>query len=316
MILPTLEGARTLTHSRMRAFKTCRRKHYYSYILGVRREQSEALRIGSMVHEALDMLKKGFAPADVKDAIDTNYATLIDAANSDEFAIAMTTERAKVTCMVDGWIWRWSETPIEYVASEIAFEIPLRNPTPGGRVSRVYRLAGKADGIATLEDGRLALVEHKTSGESLAADGSYWQRLRIDEQISTYMIAARELGYAVVAVLYDVLRKPSIRLKQSETVAEYAERFMADIYERPDFYFARREIVRLESDLDDMRRELWQIAHEVRLAERNGTHYRNPGACVSPYPCEYLDCCANGTDMIADTPAGMVRVRNLNPELE
>lgn len=65
-----------------------------------------------------------------------------------------------------------------------------------------------------LRDGRLAVMEHKTTGDSIDSGSDYWLRLRIDHQISLYMLAAKELGHDVQTVLYNVIRKPSIAPKQ------------------------------------------------------------------------------------------------------
>ena len=52
------DGRSALTHSRLRCFQTCRRKHFYQYELGLARvdeEQREALYFGSEFHQALDV---------------------------------------------------------------------------------------------------------------------------------------------------------------------------------------------------------------------------------------------------------------------
>lgn len=51
------DGRSILTHSRIKTFQTCRRKHYYRYELGIRRrdeEDSEVLFLGSLMHTALE----------------------------------------------------------------------------------------------------------------------------------------------------------------------------------------------------------------------------------------------------------------------
>jgi len=48
-------GRNTLTHSRIRCFQTCRRKHFYQYEMGVESEdRSDALLFGSLMHVALE----------------------------------------------------------------------------------------------------------------------------------------------------------------------------------------------------------------------------------------------------------------------
>lgn len=51
------DGRDVLTNSRMSDFKTCRRRHYFDYELGIKRtdeEDSEALYIGTLLHKALE----------------------------------------------------------------------------------------------------------------------------------------------------------------------------------------------------------------------------------------------------------------------
>ena len=51
-------GKNVLSHSRIRCFQTCRRKHYYEYELGIERvdaDRKEALFFGSLWHETLDV---------------------------------------------------------------------------------------------------------------------------------------------------------------------------------------------------------------------------------------------------------------------
>lgn len=208
-----INGHAILTNSRIRSFKACRRKHYFEYVLGVRRKPGEALRIGSAVHMALDLLKQGRDLQDVFLAVRDNYAPLIDAADDPEWRAKMEVEQVKVLCLVEGWDWRWQDADFEVVASEIQFDQRIFNPGPGGRWSKKFRLSGKIDAIVRLDDGRLALLEHKTCSEDLSADSKYWQHLKLDQQISLYNIAARNEGHDIETTIYDVIRKPSIAPK-------------------------------------------------------------------------------------------------------
>jgi len=349
-----VRGLDVLTNSRIASFKQCRRKHYFAYHLAVRRAPSEALRIGGAVHMGLDILKSGQKIDHAVRAILDNYATLIADAVDDEYAEALTVECEKCIRLVQGWEWRWSESSIEVVATELGFGVPIINPQTR-RATPIYRLRGKIDAIVRMENGELAILEHKTTGESIDAESDYWKRQRLDSQISLYMIAAKTLGYEVTTVLYDVIHKPTIRPKriaqtdeaglkivldengdrvlksdgmprqsadakkgwtlqtERETVTAYGERLIADIYDRPDYYYARVSVPRLASDLEAMREELWDVQQDIRAAELNNNHYRNSGACMSPYPCEYLDVCSHDTDLHETTPRRVPPSRFLSP---
>lgn len=364
----TSDPKELLTHSRMDAFKTCRRKHQFAYELGLRPvEDARALRMGSAFHAGIEAL----SPAWVDDS--DPHAAMAEVV-SDPLADACAAVRKtyagcpeqfdpywwEIECetilrLVCAYHWRWADS-LTMVAPEKSFRISLLNPATGHE-SKLFDLAGKIDGIVRLEDGRLAVKETKTASDDLGPDSPLWRRLRIDHQISLYIHAARQIGYAVDTVLYDVVRKPSIqptpvplndedgkkivldrdgnrvRTKDGKkfretgsteegyvlqtrpmTPAEWGEKLTADIAERPDFYFARVEIPRLDQDVDEYRSELWDIQQTIRDAQRTGKHYRTVGRNTCPY-CPYFNICSEGQDVTYVAPPGFQFVTNPHPEL-
>jgi hypothetical protein len=192
------------------------------------------------------------------------------------------------------------------------YKSPLFNPVSGS-TSRTFELAGKIDAIAEDENGRLLIVEHKTTSEDISPASDYWPRLSIDGQVSGYYIGAEVMGYEVEYCLYDVIKKPALRpykatpaedLKykkdgmlyancrlEDETPTEYGARLMADIDSRPDYYFARREIVRMQDEMVDYLYDMWGCAREIREAQLSSRWPRNPNACKRYGICEYFPVC-------------------------
>lgn len=196
-----------LTYSRQDCFKTCRKKEWWSYEMRIRPVQdARALRMGSVFHAALEGLANGMALSVVVTIIQEAYRYCPEQFDAMEWAHECET----LTRLVCGYQWRWQNNGLEYIATEKGFDLPLNNPATG-KPTPTFRLAGKIDGIVRLEDGRLAVMEHKTIGEAIDSDAPLWKRLRIDHQISFYVIAARRMGYDVASVLYDVTRKPTIK---------------------------------------------------------------------------------------------------------
>lgn len=73
----------------------------------------------------------------------------------------------------------------------------------------------------------------------------------------------------------------------------YHHRFVDDILSRPTYYYQRRVVPRLDSDLADWAEELWDVSHEISRAERDGRHYKNSDACMTyGRPCDYLSLCS------------------------
>ena len=226
----------TLSASRMTAFLACPRKHYYQYELGLEREESApALRFGSAFHKALEARANGATPEQA-----------YEAAKADK-RLDEPIELAKLYGLLCGYwnAYGGADGPKEQIAKmypecQWTMEIPH---------SRTFQHVGIIDGLATLKDGRLALVEHKTTGEDISPTADYWTRLQFNGQLFLYVLAARANGWDVDTVIYDVIRKPAIRQKTNETAEQYGERLSADCAERPDFYFARREVAVLDSAL-------------------------------------------------------------------
>ena len=336
--LPVLNGNNLLTHSRISCAKSCLRKHHYRYEIGVRRDRdSQPLRMGSAVHVGIDALAQGKDLADALAVATADYDAAPDWCVSDEQVADWMVECEKVRRLIAAYHWRYSEDSPEVLSTEQAFDIPIVNPDTGGS-STVFRFGGKIDKIVRLPDGRVAVMEHKTTGDQIDSASDYWIRLRLDHQITGYYIGAQSLGHDIQTVLYDVIRKPSIAPKkcvkaelaawptyygetqpgeppERETPAMYGARLTQDIGDRPDFYFARREIPRLAADIEEFRAELWQTQQMLRDCQRGGRWFRNTAACLSPYKCDYFELCANGIDPSVDVPSGFVRVSNVHPEL-
>ena len=337
---PARAAKQLLTHSRMACAKACLRKHQYMYELGLRpARESDALSIGRAIHAGLEV----FASAATDDfdaamlgalkAATTGYDVIPDSiADPYEWAI----QRVIVERLVHAYLLRYREDQLDVVATECEFELPLINPDTGAE-SKTFRLAGKIDRVVRQPDGRLAVLETKTTSSSLNDGSDYWPRLRLDSQISIYVHAARQLGFAVETVLYDVIRKPEIsplratppekrkftkegklygnQREADETPDAFAERLSADIASRPDFYFARREIPRLEADLAEAQAEWWQQAQLLRDCHRTGRWFRNTASCLQPYRCPFTEICFTGAHPEQSLPAGFVRVNNIHPEL-
>jgi hypothetical protein len=342
-----------LTHSRQATFKECRRKAWYSYELGLRRiDDSRALRMGSAFHDGIEALGKGEGTDGACSAVRFAYAHCPEQFDLYEWDIECET----ILRLVCAYEWRWLNTPLENVVTEQTFELPLLNPGTNAP-SKFFDLAGKIDGIVRLEDGRLAVKETKTTSDDLSPDSDLWRRLRIDHQISLYIHAARQMGFQVDTVLYDVIRKPSIKptaIPQTDddgvkivldangqrvrtkdgkkwresgdtalgyvlqtrpmTVEEWGDKLTEDITSRPDFYFARVEVPRLDQDVEEYRQELWEIQQALREAQRTGRWYRTVGRhCTF---CPHFDhCSANQKIDPSFPPIGFEIVSDVHPEL-
>jgi len=276
-----------------------------------------------------------------------------------------------------GYLWYWENDPVEVLASEMPFDLPLHAPKVGLPLplAEVVRV-GKFDHIVRWQ-GMVGCMERKSTSRSIASDSDYWDRAKKDTQVSMYALAFRDLiefeGNDILSAagvefsmddrpgntLYDVWHKPTIKpamLTQKETaefiqtgeycgqvfvvtggsgggsvngelmevepgkkgfairetVEMFGARLLADIHTRPEFYYARKEIVRTDQEICKFRSELFNIYEMQRLFDKTGHWYENESQCRATFPCSYIPICFGcGADAVCDgrtTPAGFRRI--------
>lgn len=296
-----------LTFSSTSTFMKCRRNYYLQYELGIRkRHQGEAMRIGSAVHAGLET-------GNSIDAV-RMYDDVPPWVITDDDLRKWYGEGYLALAMVEAWMHHWEGQEIEIVANEDIFDLPLVNPDTR-RHSRKFRVGGKLDKIVKLVDGRHAIMDHKTTSYDISSGADFWKHLRIDRQISMYIVAARRKGIPVDTAYYDVIRKPGIRVRKGEEPREFGIRAYNEMSENHGRYFARQEVPRLDADIEAFERELWSLAGDITEARRHGRWYRNCRACLKPYRCPYLDICGNDVMDVELLPSAFHVVADPHVEL-
>jgi hypothetical protein len=204
-----------LTKSRQSAYRQCPRYHHYTYDLQlepVAAQDDAAMRFGIVGHAALEgWLLAIRAGEDADTAFGSGLADLDRAAvkeRLDDF------EHERAVAVFEGYHARWWDVMehLEVLAVEAEFRDRLRNPATGAP-SRSWDQGGKLDAIVRdRRDGRVWILEHKFTSSDVSPGSSYWQRLRIDSQVSIYHDGAAVLGYPEVAgCIYDVISRPAQR---------------------------------------------------------------------------------------------------------
>jgi hypothetical protein len=95
-----------------------------------------------------------------------------------------------------GYQWYYQNDPVEVLASEVPFELPLKSPKVGMNlpVSEVVRV-GRIDHIIRWQ-GSVCALERKSTSRSIAPDSDYWDKAKKDSQVSQYACAFRDLNLA------------------------------------------------------------------------------------------------------------------------
>ena len=275
-----------LTASRIRCFRDCPRKHRLRYVEGWRAaREPDALALGTAVHAALE---EWWDRANAGKPI---LANALDRLGGLEDPVLV----AKAEAMIAGYHTAWFHDVPKYEVLELEteFVIPLVNPE-SGRASRTWKLAGKLDGLVRERDtGDLYVLEHKTTSDDISPGSAYWKRLRLDTQVSVYLLGAKALGHGEpVGVIYDVLRKPAHRFGKNDTAGSYLLRMVDAIAADPAKYYARQVVRRMERETREAMTELWLQAQMMHEFSRRGIAPPNADACVRFGTCEFFPVCA------------------------
>lgn len=261
-------------------YRRCPRLYYFESVLRYRPAFVDpALKFGKLKHRGLEawwLAAKQGLPVD--EWLTAALAAIDAYPDTDPF------ERAKARALMVGYHVRWRGAGLVVLHVEVEFEGELVNPATGWP-STTRGQHGRIDAVAQLPDGRIVVVEHKTTGSDID-DPDYWQDVSLSAQVGDYLLGAKHLGLAPAGVLYDVIHKPGqLPLKQNrrnardETPDEYGQRVAKHIAENPDAYFARRVEVRLTDELRAAQADLWDTHQQISASEREDRWPRNTGAC-------------------------------------
>lgn len=270
---------KAITHSMLATFLDCRKKFEYRYLKGITPTgAAPALDFGAAYHRGLEFwVRFGSAPA------------ALDAAQGEAEARGMgAAEIAKLLAMLEGYFRHHPAAELEKyeaVEAEVEFKAPIRNPKTGRKSQRFF-LRGKADALLT-EEGRVWIVEYKTAADISPA---YLKKLSFDTQIAIYMIAISATR-PVAGVIYDISRKPALRLKKDETPEAFRARVLASLTAED---YVRVVIPFDEAALTPTRSLLWAAAQELKAPPI----FHTAGACLrAGLVCPFLDLCAAGGDL-------------------
>ena len=197
--------------------------------------------------------------------------------------------RAMAEAQLPTYFARYSKdfTHRKWVLLETEFNIPIKT-----RDGIIIPFRGKID-AGFEQDKYFSLFETKT--KSIIDTEALMDQLHFDFQTTSYIYAAWKLGHPLARkVLYNVIRRPGLRKRKTETIDAFMERVRKDIIIRKEFYFMRWEIAITQTDIDKFMEEFEDIVTEFhRWYVGKLPNYRNTGSCQTKYgACQYVGVCA------------------------
>lgn len=234
---------------------------------------------------------------------------------------------AKCRALLRGYDARWRDAGYRALPGQVenTMTSALWNPATD-RSSRSFVVAGKLDVFAEL-NGRRYIFDHKTTSDDIEdPDGPYWRQLRVEGQATHYMLLQWLNGVKPDGAVWDVVRKPSISPKkltkaerascvadrkyfgtsmsmdtlaalqtgERETLEMYEARLTYDCtVERPERYFQRRPVPRLDHEILEYAEDLWQHGQNILASRKIARLPKNSGACMLyGSPCKFLGICS------------------------
>lgn len=189
---------------------------------------------------------------------------------------------------------------LKFIAIEKKFEVSVRG----------FKRRGKIDGGFYYPQQLKSawLMEHKT--KSRFNETTLLQKVSFDFQNLYYAEAFQESEkISIAGILYNVIRKPQLKLRAGETYGSFLDRVQADIHERKEWYFTRWEITFSPEQLNRWKAEVDAKAKWVTEMLTGKVWYRNEHACDQPFECEFLAACST------NSMNGYYQIDELFPEL-
>ena len=266
---------------------------------------SLALAFGSIFHQGLDYAYNGVKNGAYDDADDvlhdsSNLVNRVEDFYADEYRNATADVQAHyeiaygmTEAVLPAYFHEWRE---DFFGDERIEWVDIEKEWSFFHKEAGVLLRGKFDGTFRDAQGRLWLFETKT--KATWNDDNLALSIERDLQVQMYLMAMEHVyGEKPVGVMYNLIRRPQLRQKKTETLPVFLQRITEDLIERPTFYFNRLRVT-----IDDAEREKFKerLKHELSAVkhwtmmpmERDA---QNTHECVGVYgACPFLNHCSGG----------------------
>lgn len=288
-----------LSASSIRDYLTCGQKYRLKYIAGLDPDVSvEALRIGGAWAKMHEYYEKSLASHHMKNEAQAEACQLLDKIYNNippgYDAKEWEAEREMLRRSFIVYQEVYKDSDFNVIETEGKHEFPLIHPDTGMAIpERDAVCVVKLDKFVRDSAGTPCVLEMKSTTREITPGSDYWQSLRLDIQISFYARWAKLAEGEIGPTIYDVWRRPLLRLKKDEIVAEYADRVEEKLRANPAEHFQRHEIVRTDKDLEMFDRELWNVYQQMKETIRRDLWVSNTSQCISFMgKCPYHSICS------------------------
>lgn len=302
-----------LTQSLVNTFFICPERLRLEYGEGYSEKKTpDHLQFGNVFHKVVE-LKYSNPEFNDKDLTRVIEEEIVKQLHKVEFA--MTDEKVEIAierlhAMVEVTARQYfkyyekKDANISWESMEEVFQVECESLS-----GRKTKLNGKKDGIIRDSKGGKWLFETKTKGD--ISDSSLMDRLKYDLQVNMY-IYAEELatGERPIGVLYNLVKRPALRMKVNENPFTFAARCEDDIKALPSDYFRRYEVFIDEGEHFKWREEFKSQLDIIWDWWDGKYRFKNSGACYGAWgPCKFIPLCSSGSE------AQLIKRTDVFPEL-
>lgn len=288
-----LRASRLYSISAIGYFTSCPKKHEFAYIRNLAAHISTpALTLGIAGHRFLETLDKtGSVPGAISDYrkhID-GYMALYRKVKNEEPAGFQ--EKA---IGLEGVLITYANVFPAADAEEYVIEPEKVEVEFGFDLNARYGIVGRMDGI---RKKRMAGRDYVWENKFLSAFDEDMNMLVMDYQLSTYILGARlALGLDIAHGVYNVVRKPLLRVKKEETLEAFEERCRATSATEQEKYFKRSDVYRSDEQLEETKTYLIQVC---TMIDTLGYRWRNVSSECT-WKCPFFSICpTEDPDLIA-----------------
>lgn len=291
-----------LTYSNINLFQSCKWKYRARQFWQLRPVGKKAtLMIGGGFHDAIEYYYNKVPDCSLNDDALIETMSFID----QSIGLLEDGKDALVKAMVKAFI-RWSHAKSKYrmVAQEQEFVVRMEDAPDFEHDGIEYQfwLSGKVDAFMNFHDGSFWLGEWKTC----TSFQDFQNKIKIDNQPWQYMLLYYLThGKFPDGTVYRLAKKSAIRIKKSETVDEFRERYIQTYEEEWESHIAEEVVPFDPYRLDEHIDLLNQSALDIRHAVVNETWSRNRGSCFDyNSACPYMSLCGARDKSSFDVIAG------------
>jgi hypothetical protein len=289
--------------TKLRTFVTCERKYKYQYIDRLAPLiYQRPLEFGSMGHTILekyyihkqltdDGKESSFSLTDILAEIREAREAIGFSGNTVQF---FEQDMAALEGMLIAYVAKYNNFEKDYHILGVEQRILSEQRYAG------IQLEGIIDALWTDENGKHWVVDHKFMSR---INETWVRKMPLDYQTHTYIKLANEWLAAkgldpVRGILFNVIKKPTKRLKQKQSIREYMMEISSDYIERPGEFYHRVPVIVTTQHRADFEEFLNRVSADMLRAHELESFRQNVYQCDVMGVCPFLELCLHGKEAL------------------